>query len=217
MRIRQLATTLCVLPMLFVAAHDLSAMGGQEGTFEYAIDAPWRIEPVVDASANATYGAIPILLIVLDENVIELDPQIIWGASSCSGRSCPPPVRCRCSAEPDRKLLRAGDRAQQWGEPPRVQQLSRDRDDQVPRRPTSRPAPGSATKPHRPTRPASPPPNRAWRSRVRTAPASGTRRPGTLPMPASPRAPTLSSRSRRPSRVRHRSPARAPTPPTFCR
>ncbi len=73
MRIRPLVTPLFLLPTLVLAARDTSAMGGLEGTFDYALDAPWRIEPVMDAAGRPTYGAIPISVTILDENVIPFD------------------------------------------------------------------------------------------------------------------------------------------------
>jgi hypothetical protein len=54
---------------------DSSALGGIEGTFEYALDAPWRIEPVIDAAGQITYGGIPIQITILDENVIPYDAE----------------------------------------------------------------------------------------------------------------------------------------------
>jgi hypothetical protein len=57
-------------------------MGGIEGTFEYAIDAPWRIEPVIDDQGKVSYGAIPIQLMITDENVIPLDSYTRKGGTS---------------------------------------------------------------------------------------------------------------------------------------
>jgi hypothetical protein len=59
--------------LILAAPRDSQAMGGTEGTFEYAIDAPWRIEPVIDREGRVSYGAIPIQIMITDENVIPLD------------------------------------------------------------------------------------------------------------------------------------------------
>jgi hypothetical protein len=48
-------------------------MGGQEGTFEFAIDAPWRLEPVVASNGQLSYGPIPLVMTVTDENAIPSD------------------------------------------------------------------------------------------------------------------------------------------------
>lgn len=45
---------------------------GLEGTFEFAIDAPWRMEPEVVGSQHR-YGAIPIYMNVLDMDTMHLD------------------------------------------------------------------------------------------------------------------------------------------------
>ena len=49
------------------------AMGGQEGTFEFAIDAPWRLEPVVAPNGSTSYGAIPFVITLTDENITQTD------------------------------------------------------------------------------------------------------------------------------------------------
>ena len=62
-----------------------SRWGVSKARSSTAIDAPWRIEPVVDASGNSNYGAIPIVLTVLDENVIPWDAD---GSSRLIGNFC---------------------------------------------------------------------------------------------------------------------------------
>ncbi|AKC86937.1 hypothetical protein [Pseudoxanthomonas suwonensis] len=59
--------------LLLAVCSNVSAGNGQEGTFEFAIDAPWRIEPVVDQLGNRSYGAIPIIIAVTDANIIPFD------------------------------------------------------------------------------------------------------------------------------------------------
>ncbi len=49
-------------------------LGGIEGTFEYAFDAPWRMEPYTNSSGKIEYGAIPIQLTVHDGMHAGLDP-----------------------------------------------------------------------------------------------------------------------------------------------
>ena len=49
------------------------AMGGQEGTFEFSIDAPWRLEPIVGSNGATSYGSIPFVITVTDENITPTD------------------------------------------------------------------------------------------------------------------------------------------------
>lgn len=44
----------------------LTAMNGVEGTFEFACDAPWRIEPQRNTDGSLSYGAIPIQVSIHD-------------------------------------------------------------------------------------------------------------------------------------------------------
>jgi hypothetical protein len=53
-----------------------SRLGGIEGTFEAALDAPWRIEPVIDRAGRPSYGAIPIQLSIHDANLAALDKGV---------------------------------------------------------------------------------------------------------------------------------------------
>jgi hypothetical protein len=73
MRHRSVLYPLALVPTVLCASSVASALGSHEGTFKYAIDAPWRIEPVMDARGHATYGAIPITLTIDDENAIPMD------------------------------------------------------------------------------------------------------------------------------------------------
>ncbi len=49
------------------------AMSGLEGTFEFAFDAPWRIEPEIRSDGSTHYGAIPIQLSIHDAMHCRLD------------------------------------------------------------------------------------------------------------------------------------------------
>ena len=57
------------LALLCLGSLPLVAMGGIEGTMEYAIDAPWRIEPSVNGRGQREYGAIPIQVTIHDANL----------------------------------------------------------------------------------------------------------------------------------------------------
>ena len=51
-----------------------SALGGLEGTFEAALDAPWRIEPALESPGGSSgYGAIPIQLTIHDADLAGAD------------------------------------------------------------------------------------------------------------------------------------------------
>jgi hypothetical protein len=70
----QRAFTLCLLvAALLVPYSTAHAIAGIEGTFEFAFDAPWRVEPSVDAGGQPTWGAIPIQLSIHDANIVLLD------------------------------------------------------------------------------------------------------------------------------------------------
>ena len=49
------------------------ALTGIEGTMEYAIDAPWRIEPVRQKGGSYSYGSIPIQISIHDADQVDLD------------------------------------------------------------------------------------------------------------------------------------------------
>src|SRR5262245_241019 len=56
----------------------LEAINGLEGTFEFACDAPWRIEPQKQANGSVQYGAIPIQVTIHDAMHTKLD-DIVYG------------------------------------------------------------------------------------------------------------------------------------------
>ncbi|MCB1035698.1 MAG: hypothetical protein KDD47_17890 [Acidobacteria bacterium] len=61
----------CCLPTVLSAA----GAGGIEGTFEYTLDAPWRMEPVSGGRAvPISYGPIPILITIHDAMDVAMDP-----------------------------------------------------------------------------------------------------------------------------------------------
>src|SRR5919108_4023252 len=57
----------CVV--VFATEATVHALAGVEGTFEYAIDAPWRMEP----DKQMQYGAIPIQISIHDAMFAGLD------------------------------------------------------------------------------------------------------------------------------------------------
>jgi hypothetical protein len=61
-------------------ARAASAIAGIEGTFEYAIDAPWRIEPARGADGKYDYGAIPINIAVHD--ALHVNDDMLWPANA---------------------------------------------------------------------------------------------------------------------------------------
>ncbi|MCH9646867.1 MAG: hypothetical protein K0U98_01440 [Deltaproteobacteria bacterium] len=55
---------------------DAGGAGGIEGTFEYVIDVPWRIEPVQATDGSGfEFGSVPILITIHDAMDVKLD----WG------------------------------------------------------------------------------------------------------------------------------------------
>ena len=57
-------------------------IAGLEGTFEFGLDAPWRIEPAKRADGTLDYGAIPIQITIhgarhanLDNIIYPLEPE----------------------------------------------------------------------------------------------------------------------------------------------
>lgn len=76
------------LPVLLVLSLVAVANNGQEGTFEFAIDAPWRIEPVLDRNGRASYGAIPLSIVVTDANAIPFDRSDDDSAQYTIGNFC---------------------------------------------------------------------------------------------------------------------------------
>ena len=62
------------------------AMGGFEGSFEYSIDAPWRLEPHIDGNTQSpSYGAIPIQITIHDALDAGLDDA--WRGIDAVGRA----------------------------------------------------------------------------------------------------------------------------------
>jgi hypothetical protein len=59
---------LCLIP-----SKHLQAINGFEGTFEFACDAPWRIEPHRRPDGSIEYGAIPIQISIHDARETTLD------------------------------------------------------------------------------------------------------------------------------------------------
>ena len=72
---RSFVSLLLLALVLLFTPFRVKASGGTEGTFEYAIDAPWRIEPVIHSAGKVSYGAIPIQIMIDDENVIPFDKE----------------------------------------------------------------------------------------------------------------------------------------------
>jgi hypothetical protein len=63
---------MCVLGVGLLAlalADDASAIPGVEGTFEYTLDIPWRIEPNFTSQGDLEYGPVPIQIAVHDGNL----------------------------------------------------------------------------------------------------------------------------------------------------
>ncbi len=71
---RRVATLAVILA---VAAGPALAIAGKGGKIEFAIDAPWRIEPVKDASGGLSYGSIPIQISIHDALFSALDERVI--------------------------------------------------------------------------------------------------------------------------------------------
>src|SRR5688572_5462460 len=87
----------CLAVVKWVAVPPLAhAIGGTEGTFEYAIDAPWRMEPTVLTGGGLAYSAIPIQISIHDAHEVGRDRQGISNASNIAlGRVCKVVVRER--------------------------------------------------------------------------------------------------------------------------
>ncbi len=72
------------------------AIVGVEGTMEYAIDAPWRIEPSAVRDGSPVYGAIPIQISIHDANMLGRDHDYLPNQASVSmGWVCSVVVRER--------------------------------------------------------------------------------------------------------------------------
>lgn len=67
-----LSVSLSLLGLL-AGTRPARAISGIEGTFEFAFDAPWRIEPSPGPDGSPAWGAIPIQLTIHDANIVRLD------------------------------------------------------------------------------------------------------------------------------------------------
>ena len=77
------------------------AIAGIEGTFEYAIDAPWRIEPAAIRNGSPIYGPIPIQISIHDAIFVGRDPDYVRDLTDLSlGRVCSIEVRERAPGDP---------------------------------------------------------------------------------------------------------------------
>lgn len=83
----------------------LHATGGNEGTFEFAIDAPWRIEPYLvpdntpndDSDNPRSYGKIPIQITIHDANFAfyDCDARVCgWSETTRRDPNCNPGKGC---------------------------------------------------------------------------------------------------------------------------
>jgi hypothetical protein len=87
-----------VLTMLIAIPKISYAIAGIEGTFEYAFDAPWRLEPRIAADGTLVYGNIPIQLSIHDAMHSALDtaglprfpnvPPVVLKAPATLGNIC---------------------------------------------------------------------------------------------------------------------------------
>lgn len=66
---------LATLALVFGLAPPVGATGagGMEGTFEYVIDVPWRLEPVPISGGGFDYGPVPIVITIHDALDVDLD------------------------------------------------------------------------------------------------------------------------------------------------
>ena len=82
-------------------APPVHAIAGIEGTFEYAIDAPWRIEPAAIRNGSPIYGPIPIQISIHDAIFVGRDPDYVRDLTDLSlGRVCSIEVRERAPGDP---------------------------------------------------------------------------------------------------------------------
>ena len=105
-RIRRIRGAVILMAMLGMLdsrsfAPPVYAIAGIEGTFEYAIDAPWRIEPAAIRNGSPIYGAIPIQISIHDAIFIGRDPDYVSDLTDLSlGRVCSIEVRERAPGDP---------------------------------------------------------------------------------------------------------------------
>lgn len=80
------------------------AIAGVEGTMEYAIDAPWRIEPSAVVDGVPVYGAVPITISIHDTYLLGLDQDYLDDDEIATwmrmGRVCEVLVRQRVEGDP---------------------------------------------------------------------------------------------------------------------
>lgn len=67
MRMKRMLLTLVVLLGMLSYSRSTTALNGQFG-LEFAIDAPWRIEPIPQPDGALSYGPIPITVVFFDAN-----------------------------------------------------------------------------------------------------------------------------------------------------
>ena len=63
---RRVSVLVFVALLLVPISSELFSIAGLEGTFEFGLDAPWRIEPNKKADGTIEYGAIPIQITIHD-------------------------------------------------------------------------------------------------------------------------------------------------------
>ena len=66
-------------------------IAGLEGTFEFGLDAPWRLEPSKSATGSTGYGAIPIQITIHDAMNAHMD-DILYATETVPGFPAPIPV-----------------------------------------------------------------------------------------------------------------------------
>lgn len=54
-------------------------LSGREGKIDFDVDAPWRVEPVVEADGSLDYGAVPIQITISDAHLAGLDDYVRLG------------------------------------------------------------------------------------------------------------------------------------------
>jgi hypothetical protein len=86
-----------------LAAPPARAIVGVEGTMEYAIDAPWRIEPAAVVGGAPVYDAIPITISIHDANLLGVDRDYLGDDATEHalrlGRVCSVIVRQRAGGD----------------------------------------------------------------------------------------------------------------------
>ncbi|MHC1766530.1 MAG: hypothetical protein AB9869_19875 [Verrucomicrobiia bacterium] len=70
---------LAVLSLLFSMPARVLGIAGLEGTFEFGLDAPWRIEPNKKSGGGLEYGAIPIQITIQDAQHARFDDILYFG------------------------------------------------------------------------------------------------------------------------------------------